>query len=457
MPKKLSTSLALLTISVIAQFLVSAYARTYYVSPNGDNGNPGTQQEPWAAPGYGSRQLLAGDTLIILGGKYILQDFDDDIIIPMSSGTKDAWISIKGEEGNRPVLAGENNLFAAIIIDGVSYITIENLEITSDDGASFRDGINGAENEISHIIIKDLYIHHLDEFGINLANVDGLEIGQCTIVYCGFGAVGGPAGETGWRNILIKRSNLSYSGHYYQGGPGPSPYDRPDGFGIEPSPGPIEIVNCLAEHNRGDGLDSKAENTRIHNSIVANNSCDGIKLWGNGSKVHNSLVYGTGDGVPGSSPWAALVIDTQGQDAYFELINVTIDDTPQTQNYPMYVQYDSSTQITLVMRNSIVANGYGLVFIGDSVNFIADHNVFYRPGQQVQVYANGREYTTQQIEAEELGEGNLSRDPLFVAPAWGETGDYRLMDDSPCIDCIDLGYSSLPGSTTATEDIDGII
>ena len=312
--------------------------------------------------------------MIILGGKYILQDFDDDIIIPMSSGTKDAWISIKGEEGNRPVLAGKNNLFAAIIIDGVSYITIENLEITSDDGASFRDGINGAENEISHIILKDLYIHHLDEFGINLANVDG--------------------------------------------------------------------------------LDSKAENTRIHNSIVANNSCDGIKLWGNGSKVHNSLVYGTGDGVPGSSPWAALVIDTQGQDAYFELINVTIDDTPQTQNYPMYVQYDSSTPITLVMRNSIVANGYGLVFIGDSVNFIADHNVFYRPGQQVQVYANGREYTTQQIEAEELGEGNLSRDPLFVAPAWGETGDYRLMDDSPC---IGLGYSILPGSTTATEDIDGII
>jgi len=46
-----------------------------------------------------------------------------------------------------------------------------------------------------------------------------------------------------------------------------------------------------------------------------------------------------------------------------------------------------------------------LVFIGDSVNFIADQNIFYRPGQRVQVYANGREYATQHIEAEELGEG----------------------------------------------------
>ena len=371
MLKTLSVLLIPLTMFTVFQFLDSAHATTYYVSPNGDNSNPGTHQEPWATPGYGSRELQPGDTLIILGGKYILSAFDGDIITPLSSGRDDAWIVIKGEEGNRPVLAGRNNLFSAIILDGVSYIRIENLEITSDNGAPFRDGINDGGNEISHIVLKELHIHHLDEFGINLGNVDDMLVEECNITHCGFGAVGGPAGETGWRNISIKKTYLSYSGHYYQGGSGPSPYDRPDGFGIEPSVGPVNIVDCLVEHNRGDGLDSKAENTFIRNCIVANNSCDGIKLWGDGSRVHNSLVYGTGDGAPNSSPWAALVIGTLMQGAYFEIINVTIHDTPQTQNYPMYVQYDSSTSITFLMRNSIVANGYGLVFIGDSVNFIA--------------------------------------------------------------------------------------
>lgn len=164
--------------------------------------------KPWATPGYGSRQLRPGDTLIILGGKYILKAFDDDIITPVSSGTKDAWIIIKGEEENRSVLAGRDNLFSAMILDGVSYVRIENLEITSDNGAPFRDGINGGENEISHIVLKELHIHHLDEFGINLGNVDDMLIEECNITYCGFGAVGGPVGETGWRNILIKKSNL---------------------------------------------------------------------------------------------------------------------------------------------------------------------------------------------------------------------------------------------------------
>lgn len=70
------------------------------------------------------------------------------------------------------------------------------------------------------------------------------------------------------------------------------PYDRPDGFGIEPSDGPVEIVRTVAEHNYGDGLDSKAANTSIRQCTVSNNSCDGIKLWGGGSVVENTLIYG---------------------------------------------------------------------------------------------------------------------------------------------------------------------
>jgi hypothetical protein len=87
------------------------------------------------------------------------------------------------------------------------------------------------------------------------------------------------------------------------------------------------------------------------------------------------------------------------------------------------------------------------------VNFTADHNIFYRPGDNVQVLANEREYTAQQIEAGELGQGNLSRDPLFVTPAWGDTGDYHLQQTSPGVNAgtsgdgipaFDLEYTPRP-------------
>ena len=125
----------------------TAHATTYYVSATGSNSNPGTISQPWATPGYGSRQLNPGDTLIILGGRYVLSLYDQDDIFPQS-GTAGAWITIKGQDGNRPVLAGRDNLMAAVNLnDGKSYIRIENLEITHDNTATgdqlvFRGGVN---------------------------------------------------------------------------------------------------------------------------------------------------------------------------------------------------------------------------------------------------------------------------------------------------------------------------
>jgi hypothetical protein len=115
-------------------------------------------------------------------------------------------------------------------------------------------------------------------------------------------------------------------------------------------------------------------------------------------------------------------------------MNVTLDDNPSRQAYPMTVQYDMSNPITLVMRNTIVSNGHGEAYFGDSVKLTADNNVFYRPGEEVQVHVNGRDYTTAQVRAGELGAGNLCADPMFVKPAWGRAGDYHLRSSSPAID-----------------------
>jgi len=413
--------------------------RSLYVSPSGSDSNPGTFEQPFATPGYASRQLQPGDTLTILGGKYVISTFDEDIMDP-PTGTANAWVTITGDEGNRPMIAGRDNLFAAMFLGGASYMCVRNLEITHDPAVAapalyFRGGIDIAGSPSIHILLQNLYIHHIDEMAVNVQDCDQLQIINCRLEYCGFGAIGGPAGAAGGvTNLLVRGCELSYGGHYYRGGDGHDrPYDRPDGFGIEPSNGPIEIVDTAAQHNYGDGLDSKSANSNIHNCVAANNSCDGVKLWQGGSSIVNCLIYGTGDGVGGASPWAGIVIDDASHPgAQFTIENVTLHDNPSRHAYPMYVQYGLSNPIDLTMRNTVVANGYGLVYIGPSVSFTCENNLFYRPGEAEQVEANGRTYTIAQLS--QLGAGNIYGIPLFVLPAWGTTGDYRMLAGSPGID-----------------------
>ncbi len=422
------------TLPAEATPLPSSEGNTYYVSPSGDNSNPGTLQRPWKDPGYASRKLKPGDTLIILGGTYILQKFDQDIIIPPSGG-ENAWITIKGESGKRPILKSGENLLTAIDLSGKSYIRIENLEITHEKGENARDGVEILNREASHIILKELYIHHLDEFGIDISDVDDITIEKCTVSYCGFGAVGGPEGVSGgWRNVKIKDCIFSFSGHYYQGTQGPGPYDRPDGFGIEPSQGPIEISNTKVEHNRGDGIDSKAKNTYIHECIVANNFADGIKLWGGGSKIENCLIYGRGDGNTNTTPWAAIVIDTEVRGGIFEIVNTTVDDYVG-KNYLMYVQYDHpDTDIALKIQNTIFSSRgqNSFIYVAPRVDLTLSHNLFYMPNTDRVLEYGDNSYTSQNINT--IGIGNLYGNPLFIRPAFGNVGDYRLQDESPGID-----------------------
>ncbi|MFA5062377.1 MAG: right-handed parallel beta-helix repeat-containing protein [Patescibacteria group bacterium] len=412
---------------------VPATGNIYYVSTSGKNSNSGSATSPWASPAYGADKLKPGDTLIIKSGTYYLNDYGNDMLVP-PSGAANNYVTIKGESAaNRPILKAGNNMFAAISISNKSYVKIADLEITSNNGQDFRDGINGAEGPANHIILENLYIHHLDEYGINIGDTNDLKITNCVISYTGYGAIGGPAGTNGgWKNVVISGTTMSYSGHYYQGGPGPSPYDRPDGFGIETSAGPIEIANSISEHNKGDGIDSKAENTNVHDTVIRNNSSDGLKLWGTGSKATNVLIYGRGDGNSNITPWASIVLQSDKANAVFTLDHVTVDDYLGG-NYLMHVQYDNqNTPTTLTIKNSIFSSrgpNASPIFIAPGTNFTVSNSDFYFPGSDNVLEHGDTAYTSSQINT--FGSGNIYGDPKFVSPAWGSNGNYRLQSGSP--------------------------
>jgi len=414
--------------SPVTTVTVPASGNTYYVATTGKDSNSGTSASPWASPAYGASQLKPGDTLIIMGGKYTLTDYGTDMI-NVPSGVTTNYVVIKGQDGNRPILAGGNNLFAAINLSNTSYAKISNLEITN-NGTNFRDAINGTDGPVNNVVLENLYIHNVDEYGINIGDTDGLKIVNSVISYTGFGAIGGPAGTSGgWKNALITGTTMSYGGHYYQGGSGPSPYDRPDGFGIEASAGPIEIAYSLSEHNKGDGIDSKAENTYVHDTIIRNNSSDGLKLWGTNSKAVNVSIYGRGDGV--QTPWASIVLQSDHGNPTFTLDHVTVDE-PQNTCYIMHVQYDyQNIPTNLNITNSIFNSrgGHCPIFLAPSVTAKISSTDFNFPGSDNVFEYGNTTYDSTQVN--QFGTGNIYADPKFVSPAWGTVGNYNLQSGSP--------------------------
>ncbi len=407
----------------------------FYISQWGDDNSSGLSiEKPWKHLEYAVMQMQPGDTVHIIGGSSYTYWGDESSPMVLPKGKPGLWITIKVYDIGFPVtytaMSGEP---AILDISQSSYVHIEGLTFTSSGkaGKTPRDAIIGVGSDIRNVVLKNLTIEKMNEFGINIGDVQNITIEGCEIKDCGFGCIGGPEGSYGgWRNALIKDCKLYRSGNFYADGP--NPYDRPDGIGLEVSDGPIEVADCVVYENKGDGIDIKARNTSIHHCIVANNVCDGVKLWGGGSKIENTLIYGTGNGAGGASPWAGIVIGTTEENAEFEIINVTLHDNPTRQAYPMYVQYDYDIPISVKLYNNIISGGYGHVYFNENVNLTAQFNLFYMPNRDDQVFANGTTYNRDNIA--ELGVGNTFGDPLFIRPAWGSFGDYKLQFASPARD-----------------------
>lgn len=158
-------------------------------------------------------------------------------------------------------------------------------------------------------------------------------------------------------------------------------------------------------------------------------------MWGDNSKIENTLIYGRGDGKREITPWSAIVISTEKSNSSFLIINVTVDDEIGN-NYLMYVQYDyPDIPIILTMKNNILsARGPNSpIFLGNSVKFKIENNLFYMPKHPERVIEHlNKTYGAKEVN--NIGKGNLYGDPLFIQTAFGNLGDYHLKDGSPAID-----------------------
>lgn len=115
--------LSLEDVALGSPSLSSGNNKHYFVAPNGNDNNPGTEDAPWASLEKASKGANPGDTVIFLPGEY------KGSLMPKNSGTRDAPITFRTAERRSVKLVGDGTSAYIINLSNVSHIKVEGFHI----------------------------------------------------------------------------------------------------------------------------------------------------------------------------------------------------------------------------------------------------------------------------------------------------------------------------------------
>jgi len=386
-----------------------AQSKVYYVTPIGDDANPGTMERPWQTIQKAADTLTAGKIVYIRTGTY------HERVIPKNSGSSDREITFSAYPGEtvtidgdgialpddlaglvdisdqsyirlsglRVINTGPNVNNAGILVNASSYITIEN-NITYNTISS-GIGVWGSQ----HIVIDGNKVELAGTGGyqecITVAVTGSFEVSNNLVTDCqkeGIAAKDGSYDGRVYRNVV----NHPRAVGIYVDAQDKATHDiqvfqnvafdsvESSGFTLASETGGllahIQLENNIAYHNHTYGIE-------ISRCCIASHPMDSIVI------VNNTLYENGVD-------WGGGIID----------------DNAQAQN--------------VVIRNNICSQNltFQIAIAADvpAANVTVDHNLIdgYR-GYEDEVYSDN--YT----------EG----DSLFVNPA---ARDFHLRQDSPAVD-----------------------
>ncbi|MBM4466484.1 MAG: CSLREA domain-containing protein [Chloroflexi bacterium] len=462
-------TIVLVVVLIIPTGLLVPHVATedvYYVSPDGDDANPGSFDQPWRTIQHAVDSVGPGDTIWVRGGTY------NEGVNITASGLPGLPITLIGYPGEKAILDGSGlERRDGIDIGGADHWTFQDLvvqdySLEGERGFGFvswhhSQGITLRHLEFSlvgtpikfylggeEVLIEDVYGHDYD--------------------YAGFdcGPTGPCRGFTLRRVIMLGGSRIALRGspnpRFWPGsgdpgraqlnplmmGPGEGNGMAADGFAVEEGIA-ILVEDCLAGGHAGDGFNFKSDRTTLRRVISRHNRGSNIKLAGWRSSLINSLSYDSGQ--------ANLVLAEGGS---YTVINNTIASRTSYGYLATLGGYQTSIPTSISLYNNIFYNDHPemsgpTVYYPEGAILTADHNLYYNPYGEDQVICAdfaGRCFSSDEINDgtwyAETGNGqhSLYADPLFVHAA---DRDYHLTAYSPA---IDVGTSE--GAPTV--DLDGV-
>jgi len=128
----------------------------YYVSPSGNDSNPGTISQPWKTLNKAARSVVPGNIVYIRAGTYY------EYVTISRSGTSSQPIQFLAFPGEIPVLDGKNTLpnseDGLLTLDG-DWIIVEGLEVKN--SIYYGIALYGKHNTLT-----DVYVHHSSRNGV---------------------------------------------------------------------------------------------------------------------------------------------------------------------------------------------------------------------------------------------------------------------------------------------------
>jgi Right handed beta helix region len=214
--------------------------RSYYVSPSGNDLNPGTYNEPWKTLAKASSMIEPGSVLYLRGGTY------NGYVSFRTVGTKTDPVWIMAYPGEKPVIDGQYanpGSYAAVLVIRGDYIHVANIEVRN-------SALMGVYIYGNYDTVSNLNVHHNKENGIVIIHGSHSTVENSLI----------------WRNVL--------SNEYGKGGNWSTGLSAArDGVTY------ATIRNNVVWENWGEGISTfEADHTVIENNITHDNYVNNIYI-----------------------------------------------------------------------------------------------------------------------------------------------------------------------------------
>ncbi len=423
--------------------------REIFVSPKGNDTNPGTREEPFLTVQKALKNIQSGQTVILLQGTYKLKSS----VILSCRGTENGWITVRSENG------------VAAILDGLDY----NIDNTKD--YPYNKGLIQIENA-EFVRVQNIYVRNSHRAGINIQDSKNIDIINCTTENSL------SPGISAWQrceyirvlgNTVINANDTTMSWTAYRG------HEAPHEAISMAGPHYFEVAYNHVYDCKKEGIDVKetAAHGKVHHNYVHDCLRQGLYIDGwfgqlEDIEMYGNVVHGCEAGIAISSEEGP---DTRDLKIHHNLVY----NNRATGIFFSRWGADNPRENVKVYNNSFYRNGWGWNFSGDPQYWLSGGCYLYSTNlKNVQIHSNifarnfpfeighTGDYNQNWMQANNIkidynviqdinkisypiylstwskdsvysitGANAILYDPLFVNP---ENGDFRIVPGSPAVD-----------------------